>query len=506
MRGRWGWRSSAASLACFGWACFVRERFAWLFENASRLNVEINPQIADAVVPLRNWLLGLRAGCSGVAGLVSLRCVVAGHRAFPNFVRETLDRFSRRRSREVGHRARMSPLALRAPRWCTCSLRDSFRLIVMLETLSWCTSERARSGVYTALQQNSTRFIAKGQVMELLTRLLELRRREHLSTVDLLEALLQWDRTRTHLDLGYDSMWSLLVGALRYSNAAASRRHRALKCVRKFPVALEWLRAERVTLCSLEAIAPLLDEFDDEQALLDRIEGKSHAEVQRIVAQTRPVSERREVVRTEFVEKKVAAPAALFETADGEEAMEQATPPPAEERVRVTLSLTPEEFAWIERARLLASRRPGRAPSVHDMVVETARFYVEKRAPKKRAAKSPKEPRAKAAAELANYDESSTAIQPPTPPSRHIPDAIRDAVFLRDGERCTFVGITGQRCEAKHHLNVDHVMPFSLGGANTLDNLRVVCGAHNRRRSDLTFGEWGIRGVPVRKPRPSLRE
>lgn len=378
----------------------------------------------------------------------------------------------------------------------------------MLATISWCTSERARSGVYTAPQQHSTQFFAKGQDMELLTRLIELRRREHLCTADLLEALLECDRSRTHVDLGYESMWSLPVGALRYSNAAASRRHRALKCVRRFPVALDWLRAERVTLCSLEAIAPLLDEFDDEQALLARIEGKSHTEVQHIVAQARPVQEGREVVRTEFVEKKVAASALLFEAADDATETEQAVPsrsdPQPEERVRVTLSLTPEEFAWIERARMLASRRPGRAPSVHEMVVETARFYVEKRAPKERAAKSPREPRAESAAEHTNDNGSSTSSQAPA--SRHIPDAIRDAVSLRDGQRCTFVGITGQRCQATHHLNVDHVMPFSLGGANTLENLRVVCGAHNRRRSDLTFGEWGTRAAPVRKPRTSQRE
>ncbi len=149
--------------------------------------------------------------------------------------------------------------------------------------------------------------------MDILTRLLELRRREHLCTVDLIEALVECDRTRAYLDHAYESMWKFLTDALRYSNGAASRRYKALKCARKFPVVIEWLRAERVTLCSLEAIAPLLDELDDEQALLDRIEGKSHAEVQRIVAQARPVSEWREVVKTEFVQTKVAAPTALFE-------------------------------------------------------------------------------------------------------------------------------------------------------------------------------------------------
>ncbi len=357
--------------------------------------------------------------------------------------------------------------------------------------------------------------------MDLLSRLLDLRRREHLCTVDLLEALLECQRNRAYLDHGYDSLWSFLIGALHYSKGAASRRYRALKCARKFPVVIEWLRTERVTLCSLEAIASLLDSIETEQALLDRIDGKSQAEVQQIVAQSRPVPEPRETLRREFVQKRVVAPTALFGAESGDvdsasiwvASLEESAPAPAvvsssasaptptppqpEERVRVSLSLTPEEFALIERARAIASRRPGRTPTVREMVVETARFYVEKKAPKQRAEKQakeqkepmePNEPNAPAA------DAGAAMVNPaPNNPSRHIPPATRDAVILRDGERCTFVSASGQRCQATHDLQIDHVVPFALGGSHDPENLRVLCGAHNRRRAELTFGEWILR-------------
>lgn len=374
--------------------------------------------------------------------------------------------------------------------------------------------------------------------MDIITRLLELRRREHLCSVDLIEALAECDRTRAYLDHAYESMWKFLTDALRYSNGAASRRYRVLKCARKFPVVIEWLRAERVTLCSLEAIAPLLDGLEDEQALLDRIEGKSHAEVQRVVAQARPASERREVVQREFVQSRVAVPTALFEVESGEsesgspsaqvaplvepvspespELPAESSPlawtptpprlPHAEERVRVTLSLTPEEFAWLERARMLASRRPGRVPSVHDMVVESARFYVERKAPKAWKKQAAKDEPTKPKADVANNEDTATADQPNTTRSRHIPVAIRDAVFLRDGERCTFVGPDGKRCQATHDLQIDHIERFSRGGAHDPENLRVLCGAHNRRREQRSFGEPSARGVPLWNSRPSSRE
>ena len=101
--------------------------------------------------------------------------------------------------------------------------------------------------------------------MDIVERVLHLRRREQLCTVELLEALLECDRTRAHLDHGYESMWTFLVGALRYSKAAASRRWQALKCARRFPAVIAWLREERVTLSSLEAIAPLIGDFESER-------------------------------------------------------------------------------------------------------------------------------------------------------------------------------------------------------------------------------------------------
>ena len=64
--------------------------------------------------------------------------------------------------------------------------------------------------------------------------------------------------------------------------------------------------------------------------------------------------------------------------------------------------------------------------------------------------------------------------------SRNIPAGIRDAVFTRDGGRCTFVGQAGVRCDSTAHLQIDHKKPFCLGGEHTIENLRLLCGKHNR--------------------------
>lgn len=62
-----------------------------------------------------------------------------------------------------------------------------------------------------------------------------------------------------------------------------------------------------------------------------------------------------------------------------------------------------------------------------------------------------------------------------TPKGRYIPSPIKKAVWTRDQARCTFPG-----CQAKAHLQLDHIKPFAMGGTSTLDNLRLRCFAHNR--------------------------
>lgn len=58
--------------------------------------------------------------------------------------------------------------------------------------------------------------------------------------------------------------------------------------------------------------------------------------------------------------------------------------------------------------------------------------------------------------------------------------SIRDAVFRRDGHMC-------QACDATRDLTLDHIVPYSHGGPDTVDNLRVLCRSCNSSRG---AGRW----------------
>jgi HNH endonuclease len=72
--------------------------------------------------------------------------------------------------------------------------------------------------------------------------------------------------------------------------------------------------------------------------------------------------------------------------------------------------------------------------------------------------------------------------------ARHIPAEVKRAVRERDGERCAFVSESGHRCSARDRLEFDHIEPVARGGESTVDNVRLLCRAHNQHAAERMFG------------------
>jgi 5-methylcytosine-specific restriction endonuclease McrA len=88
-------------------------------------------------------------------------------------------------------------------------------------------------------------------------------------------------------------------------------------------------------------------------------------------------------------------------------------------------------------------------------------------------------------------------------PSRHIPSAVKRAVWHRDAGRCAFVGGEG-RCTERGFLEFHHVVPYASGGAATVENIYLRCRAHNKYEyeAEEVFGprDLFVRERPPRVP------
>jgi hypothetical protein len=59
--------------------------------------------------------------------------------------------------------------------------------------------------------------------------------------------------------------------------------------------------------------------------------------------------------------------------------------------------------------------------------------------------------------------------------TRTIPQDVKIAVSVRDHGRCV-------QCGSAEELHYDHKIPWSKGGANTVNNIQLLCGTCNRRK------------------------
>ena len=304
---------------------------------------------------------------------------------------------------------------------------------------------------------------------------------ERNATAQLVAHLAEVDARRLYLGQGYSSMFTYCTQTLHLSEHAAYGRIEAARLARRCPDVLPLLHDGRMTLTTVCLLAPVLT-FDNAATLLARATRKTKREVELLVAETAPEPDVATMVRkvslpTPRMSPPAVGPAVSTVLVDtiAPSVQSLAAPKPG-----VLLPLSPERF----RLQFTISRE------AHDAlrrVQELARHSVPSGDPAVLFERAIRLLLEQLERQLCGSARRSRAVSRAATHSRHVPAAIRRAVWARDADQCAFVGADG-RCRERAFLQLHHVVPFADGGATSVENLQLRCRAHNAYEATAWFG------------------
>lgn len=248
-----------------------------------------------------------------------------------------------------------------------------------------------------------------------------------------LRGLVTVEASRLHLELGYANMFELCRVEFGLSEGCIYRRLQVARKIPAYPELLLALEAGDINLTLASLLCPHLGRHDWSE-LLKLVKGQSKRLAQRALrdldqsAVQAQKPNRVQYLGRETYSYRLKVPAALHHQL---------------ERVK----------------ELLSHQIPGGDDT--EILAAITRFYLHRQDPQEKKAAPP--------AFWASYESVS----------RYIPRGLKLLILEQAGHQCQYLAQDGRRCSQKRYLDIDHIVPLAGGGTTRLDNLQVLCHAHN---------------------------
>ena len=278
---------------------------------------------------------------------------------------------------------------------------------------------------------------------------LEVARRFKRAEADLISVLQEVESARVFVKLGFTSLFTYCVQALGLSESVAANFIVVARKAREVPVLQAAIESGILSVSKARKITPVLTFANQE----------------------------------EWIEKAKLLPTRKLEEEVARVAPKEATPERikfvSEDRVELRLGLSKATKEKLKRVQDLESRRTARSVSIEETLEAMLDVYLQSKDPIKRAERvlkrktNPIENNAPACV-TGQVERREAGKRKP------IPAVIRHQALLRDEGRCVHLDEQGERCENRRWVDLHHILPRSLGGADTVENLAALCSAHHR--------------------------
>ena len=284
---------------------------------------------------------------------------------------------------------------------------------------------------------------------ELESRMDTLVRSERKITNEILTLIHEAEKRRLYIEEGFSSTHDWLIRKYGYSQSAANRRVQASRLLNSVPEVTAKLMDGKVNLTTLTQVQSTIRREErrsgerissrTKQELVEKIEGKSADETQRILVEIYP---------------------------DAQPPKESLRACSADES-RLTVVLDAEATEIIIRAKELLSHSHPHATWA-EVIKQIGLTFLKARDPLKK----------KMTRQFAGAAENGISKS-----------ALRRRVMERSKQACEFVDKeTGRVCGSRHQVQIDHIQPRAMGGSDNIDNLRCLCRKHNILMAERSFG------------------
>lgn len=250
---------------------------------------------------------------------------------------------------------------------------------------------------------------------------------EKAATAILLHHIKEVERRKLYCDWKFSSLFDWCVNELGLCEGSAHLRITAARTMKEIPEIEKKIEQGSLTLSNISQV----NQFCRQNNISDPREKKE------ILKQVENLSKTK-------TEKK------LFEISGKENPAKESQKRVSETKSKVSLILSDETMEALKEVKALLGKEVS-SDELIQLMVQALKEKVEK--DKFKQVSLPKAVR--------------------MTKGRTIPAAVKRAVYSRD-KQCV-------NCGSKHRLNFDHRHPYSFGGANTVENIRMLCFNCNQR-------------------------
>lgn len=310
------------------------------------------------------------------------------------------------------------------------------------------------------------------------------------------------------IEWGYPSIKEYMIKELKYSETAANRRVAAAYATIQIPELKQEIEAGALNLTQIAQVQSAIRQeqktngqvpVSEKRELFDELLGKNGVETQKILDRKfefAPVFFAEKHKHDDSVEVTVRMPKDLYskflrikelcshQIADGNwiEIME----------VVADDSLSRRDPLKKKRVELKPSAKPVSSLSVSEVPSQDAKRTRGATVPvtlydSDINSKSDKHRRSTAAdskSSDAEIERTNSSSLRGVAERKAIRPSVRRFVFQRD-QFCQHKNVDGTICGRRHQLEIDHIRPRFAGGGNEVENLRILCKAHNIHRYRL---------------------